>query len=81
MFTLSGPAELGGIQSEMWFVSSLDLKRDMRPQLNANLSVSDRDLSGLGVAFAAGICCAERPAAELVVDFPKGAGPTISYHL
>ena len=74
MFTLSGPAELGGIQSEMRFVSSLDPKRDVRPQLNANLRVSDRDLTGLGVALPQDMLRGTA-AAELVVDFPKGAAP------
>ena len=74
MFTLSGPAELGGIQSEMRFVSSLDPKRDVRPQLNANLRVSDRDLTGLGVALPQDLLRGTA-AAELVVDFPKGAAP------
>jgi hypothetical protein len=74
MFTLSGPAELGGIQSEMRFVSSLDPKRDMRPQLNANLRVSDRDLIGLGVALPQDLLRGTA-GAELVVDFPKGAAP------
>ena len=74
MFTLSGPAELGGIQSEMRFVSSLDPKRDVRPQLNANLRVSDRDLTGLGVALPQDLLRGTA-AADLVVDFPKGAAP------
>lgn len=74
IFTLSGPAELGGIQSEMRFVSSLDPKRDVRPQLNANLRVSDRDLTGLGVALPQDLLRGTG-AAELVVDFPKGAAP------
>jgi len=74
MFTLSGPAQLGGIQSEMRFISSLDPKRDVRPQLNANLRVSDRDLTGLGVALPQDMLRGTG-AAELVVDFPKGAAP------
>ncbi len=74
MFTLSGPAQLGGIQSDMRFVSSLDPKRDLRPQLSADLRVSDRDLTGLGVALPQDLLRGTA-AAELIVDFPKGAAP------
>jgi hypothetical protein len=74
MFTLSGPAQLGGIQSEIRFASSLDPKRDMRPRLNANLRVSDLDLTGLGVALPQDLLRGTA-AAELVVDFPKGVAP------
>ena len=74
MFTLSGPAEFGGMQSEMRFVTSLDLKRDIRPRLNVNLRVSDRDLTGLGVTLPRDLLRGTA-AAELVVDFPKGAAP------
>ena len=74
MLTLSGHAALGGIQSEMQFVSSLDPKRDLRPKLSSNLRVSDQDLTGLGVALPQELLSGTA-SAELVVDFPKGASP------
>ena len=73
-FTLGGPAMLGGIQSDMRFVSSLDPKRGTRPKLSADLRVSDRNLKDLGVALPADLLRGTA-AAELVVDFPKGAAP------
>ena len=71
MFTLSGPAQLGGINSDMRFVSSLDPKRDVRPQLNANLRVSDKDLTGLGVALPQDLLRGTA-AADWLLIFPKG---------
>ena len=74
MFTVSGPAALGGIQSEVNFTASLDPKRDVRPSLSADLRVSDRDLIGLGVALPRDLLRGTA-AAKLILDFPKEAAP------
>lgn len=74
-FTLRGPLRVGGVEGELEFTSDLDPTRNMRPELRANLRVSDRDLIALGVALPDGLMRGTT-AAEFALDFPKNAPPT-----